>query len=83
MNPSLTRYYLTRALMAIALAALLALTGLSWWLAGLAGAVTLAWFLWAPRSGRYLVSEEGGAAPCAAMSAARPSLTGRHATPSW
>ncbi len=63
MKISMSRYHVTRTFMAIALAALLALTGLAWWLAALAGALTLAWFLWAPRSGRYLVADEGGVAP--------------------
>ena len=34
-----------------------------WWSGALVGAAALAFFLWAPRSGRYLMESSGGATP--------------------
>jgi hypothetical protein len=53
-------YYVSRALIALAVGGLLALTGSPWWAALLAGLITFGWFLWAPRSGRYAVHPELG-----------------------
>jgi len=56
----MSRYYISRALISIALGALLALTGSRWWMAGLVGVIAFAYFLWAPHSGRYAVHPELG-----------------------
>jgi uncharacterized membrane protein len=56
----MSRYYISRALMSIALGVFLAVTGSQWWLAGLASMIVLAFFLWAPHSGRYAVHPEFG-----------------------
>jgi hypothetical protein len=56
----MSRYYISRALISGALGVFLALTGSQWWLAGLAGLIVFAYFLWAPRSGRYAVRPERG-----------------------
>ncbi|OGO25735.1 MAG: hypothetical protein A2W33_10685 [Chloroflexi bacterium RBG_16_52_11] len=53
-------YYLSRALISLAVGGLLALTGSPWWSAALAGTIVFGWFLWAPRSGRYAVHPELG-----------------------
>ena len=53
-------YYLSRALLSLAFGAFFALTGSSWWVALLAGGIAFAFFLWAPRSGRYAVHPELG-----------------------
>jgi nitrogen fixation-related uncharacterized protein len=60
---SLLRYYVSRTFVSIALGALLAATGSPWWMAVLAGVTVLAFFLWAPRSGRYAVHPEQGVTP--------------------
>ena len=52
---SMSLYYLSRALISLAVGSLLALTGSPWWSAALAGLIVFGWFLWAPRSGRYAV----------------------------
>jgi len=57
---SMTAYYLSRAAISIAFGALFAVTGSSWWMALLMGGLVLAFFLWAPRSGRYAVHSELG-----------------------
>jgi len=49
----LSRYYISRTLISAAFGGLFVLTGASWWMAVLATATALAFFLWAPRSGRY------------------------------
>lgn len=54
-------YYITRALISVALGALLALAGLPWWGALLTSVGTFAFFLWVPSSGRYVVHPELGA----------------------
>lgn len=53
-------YYVSRLLIAGVFAALFYLAGASWWLALLVGLMAAAWFLYAPRSGRYRVNPEGG-----------------------
>jgi hypothetical protein len=57
----LYRYYLVRAVISAVLAALVALAGAPWWGALLAGVVTFGLFVWAVRSGRYVVRPERGA----------------------
>ena len=59
----LSRYYLSRALVSAVLASLVALAGAPWWGAVLAGIVLFAFFIWAVRSGRYVVRPDHGAAP--------------------
>jgi hypothetical protein len=54
------RYYISRALISIALGFFLALTGSQWWMAGLVSMIVFALFLWAPHSGRYAVHPELG-----------------------
>ena len=56
----MTVYYVSRAVISAALGVLLALTGLEWWMAALLGAIAFAFFVWAPRSGRYSVHPELG-----------------------
>jgi hypothetical protein len=56
----MTGYYISRAVISIALGGFLALTGSPWWGAVLVGAITFAFFVWAPRSGRYAVHPELG-----------------------
>jgi hypothetical protein len=56
----MTRYYVSRAVIALAMGLLFALTGSPWWLAALIGGLVLAFFLWAPLSGRYVVQPENG-----------------------
>lgn len=55
-----TRYYLSRAVLSAAFGGLFALGGSPWWMAALVGTLTFAFFLWAPRSGRYAVHFERG-----------------------
>lgn len=57
------RYYLSRAVIAAALGLFLLIGGLPWWAALLATALVLVLFLWMPRSGRYILKPEAGAAP--------------------
>jgi hypothetical protein len=56
----MTRYYVSRALISASLGGILAIAGLEWWLAALAGACIFALFLWAPISGRYAVHPDRG-----------------------
>ena len=56
----MSRYYISRTLISAALGGLFALTGASWWMALLATATACAFFLWAPRSGRYAVHPKFG-----------------------
>jgi len=56
-------YYVSRVVLAVALGALLVMTGSPWWAGSLIGALALAWFLWAPYSGRYVVRPDGRAMP--------------------
>jgi len=58
---AMSRYYLLGALIGVVFGGLFALAGMPWWVAILAGIVPFAWFLWAPRSGRYVVRPELGA----------------------
>ena len=57
---SMRAYYLSRAAISAALGLLLAVTGMQAWVAALVGGVIFAFFLWAPRSGRYAVHPELG-----------------------
>jgi hypothetical protein len=57
------RYYIVRALVSAAFGIVFALAGLPWWGALIVAVGAFVLFLWAPRSGRYLVQPEGGAAP--------------------
>jgi hypothetical protein len=56
----MTHYYASRAAVALAVSLLLALTGSPWWVAVLLGGLVLAFFVWAPHSGRYAVHPEHG-----------------------
>jgi hypothetical protein len=56
----MTIYYLSRILIAWIFAALFYIAGASWWVALLVGLMATAWFLYAPRSGRYQVDPERG-----------------------
>ncbi len=56
----MTRYYVSRAVIALALGLVLAFTGSAWWMAALIGGLVLAFFIWAPHSGRYAVHPEYG-----------------------
>ena len=56
----MSRYYLSRAVISAAFGFLFALTGSPWWMAALIGVIAFAFFLWAPRSGRYAVHPELG-----------------------
>ena len=53
-------YYISRILLSILFAAALALFGMPWWTAVLIGLLLIGLFIWAPRSGRYLVRPENG-----------------------
>jgi hypothetical protein len=61
--PGMSRYYLTRALIALLLGVAVGLSMTNWWLGGLAGLAAFAAFLWIPRSGRYVVQDQASAAP--------------------
>jgi len=54
-------YYVSRALFAAALGAVLVLGGSAWWIGAAAGTLALAWFLAAPHVGRYTVHPDHGA----------------------
>jgi hypothetical protein len=58
----MTAYYITRTVIAIILGGLFALLGAPWWMALLAGVLALAFFIYAPLSGRYTVQPEKNAA---------------------
>ena len=58
----LGKYYISRVLVSATLGAVLVIAGLPWWAGVLAGGLTLAWFLLAPRTGRYVVNPRAGAA---------------------
>jgi hypothetical protein len=53
-------YYFSRAIISAAFGLLFALSGSPWWTAALVSAVAFAWFLVAPRIGRYSVHPEFG-----------------------
>jgi predicted cobalt transporter CbtA len=59
----LTRYYLSRTLISASIGVLLLIGGLPWWTALLATVLLIMIFLLLPRSGRYVVKPEAGAAP--------------------
>jgi hypothetical protein len=61
MMTGLSRYYFSRLLISVIFGILFALTGSPWWGAILAGVAAFLFFLWAPRSGRYVVQPEYGA----------------------
>ena len=58
---SMNRYYISRALISGGLVVLLSLAGLQVWIAAIVGFIVLAFFLWAPLSGRYTVNSKNGA----------------------
>ena len=53
-------YYLSRALIAVAIGSILLLGGSPWWLSVGVGGLIMIWFLLAPRLGRYAVHPEYG-----------------------
>ncbi len=53
-------YYVSRFAVAVGFGFLFYLVGGSWWQGVLAGGAAVAWFLWAPHSGRYQVTPELG-----------------------
>jgi hypothetical protein len=53
-------YYISRALISIAFGLVFVFSGAQWWVGVLLGALAFAYFLWAPRSGRYAVHPELG-----------------------
>jgi hypothetical protein len=55
-------YTITRVLIAVGLGFLIGWKTV-WWSGALAGVATLAFFLWAPSSGRYRIQADGGAMP--------------------
>lgn len=57
----MTRYLLSRAAFSLFLAALFVAFGAPWWIAVLAGGISLGFFAWAPHSGRYVLNPEQGA----------------------
>jgi hypothetical protein len=57
---NMASYYISRAVISIAFGALFAVTGSSVWMALVMGGLAFAFFLWAPRSGRYAVHPELG-----------------------
>lgn len=52
-------YYLSRAIISAFLGGLIAMSGSPWWASTFVGLATFIFFLWAPRSGRYVDSEHG------------------------
>lgn len=56
-------YYVSRALLAAILAALMVAFGLAWWAAALTGLLIFAAFVLLARRGRYVVEPEGGPTP--------------------
>jgi hypothetical protein len=56
-------YYVSRAIFAIILAALLATFGLPWWAAVLMGLLVMAAFILLARGKRFVVQPEGGFSP--------------------
>ena len=59
----MSKYYASRVLMSVILAALMAAFGLVWWGAVLGGLLFFAVFVLLARSGRFVVQPEGGLAP--------------------
>jgi hypothetical protein len=60
MTKDLTPYYLSRAVLSVAFAGLMYLTGSPLWMAALFGSLILILFILAPLSGRYSVHPEFG-----------------------
>ena len=58
----MTSYTLTRVLIALVMGILIGYKTF-WWSGALVGVATLAFFLWAMSSGRYLVEPDGSATP--------------------
>jgi len=52
-----------RGILAAGMALVLYFGGIPWWAAILAGLAAMAFFLWVPRSGRYVTRAEGGSVP--------------------
>lgn len=61
MKPSLA-YYLSRGLIATGFGVMLIFLGAPWLIGLGVFALAMAWFLWAPRSGLYVVRPQGGIA---------------------
>ena len=53
-------YYISRAIVSVVLGTLMVLAGSPWWAGLAAGVLAFAWFLAAPRIGRYSVHPEFG-----------------------
>ena len=60
MNKKLLPYYISRSIISAAFGVVFYATGSPLWSALLMGAVMLAFFIWAPHSGRYSVHPEFG-----------------------
>lgn len=63
MISNLSSYYISRTLLALAFGGLFIAVGLPWWTAVPITLVMIAFFLWAPKSGRYMVQPKNGVAP--------------------
>jgi hypothetical protein len=63
MMPNRSNYYISRTLISLVFGGLFIAAGLPWWSAVPMSVVLLAFFLWAPKSGRYVVHPKGGVAP--------------------
>jgi hypothetical protein len=59
----MSRYYVTRSLLCVAVGAVIGLGFSNWWLGVLTALATFASFVWIARSGRYVVRDETSAAP--------------------
>ena len=59
----MTSYYLSRAILALLFAILFIAAGAPWWAGILLGAGIMAFYIWAPKSGRYTVQSEAGVTP--------------------
>ncbi len=57
------KYYVGRLVMVAVVVAILMLAEVPWWAAAATGVVLVGFFLWAPRSGRYVTSKPAGMAP--------------------
>ncbi len=55
-------YYVSRMVVGLGFGISFYLSGAVWWQAALVGGAAVAWFLWAPHSGRYRVAPELGVA---------------------
>jgi hypothetical protein len=63
MMSKLSVYYASRMLLALVFGGLFLAAGLPWWAAVPITAAMIAFFLWAPKSGRYVVQSNRGATP--------------------